>query len=217
MKVTSMTFNRWHRCFSLISSDDVALNLVPLSFVFGLLSFLIGGWFVWPIGVIALYVLLAYVANKYYQRHSRLMGLQYYYVVPIHPILAKLFVRKITLRNKEIYKLHVNHGYLKKYVRSMKESLRGMESDISKLEEYHWGEDPVFIGNTFADLGTRNREMINRYAEICEYEGTFHPVLRWTVSPLTLIKEQKKIFGKVYSVNDNIRWRIFILWPKGRK
>ncbi|MFD0591007.1 hypothetical protein ACFQZE_23715 [Paenibacillus sp. GCM10027627] len=205
--------NKW---WSWFSSDEI--SGLGVSIVFVAFILLVCGKAVLSL-VLALtslvYLASAMATMEYYRKKSEELGLNHYFVMPIHVNLARLLVRKEPISSHNVYKLHVNTKKLKER-KSLKASIRLMNDDVAMLNSDVWGENPVFIGNTYADIGAKQRAKIQSIADFVEYEGVMTPAYLFLVSKTKFIRKQEEYFGRVYSVPERIVWRVCVIRPRSK-
>ena len=153
------------------------------------------------------YSILLVVIIEIHRRNSRKKGLRFYFATAIHPAFLRLMLRKrvVLPEYSTCYILHVDDKVRR---HSIRDAIRDMHADIQKLQD-DWGENAVFIGNTFADLGSRERKWMEQFAEVKILEGRlipFHPLL----FRMFLKGHQRRVFGRAFRMKPK-KWKIIIL------
>ncbi|MDQ6422591.1 hypothetical protein RB620_24470 [Paenibacillus sp. LHD-117] len=206
--------NRW---WSWFSSDEIAGLGVSIVIIIAFFSLV---WEMVTLSVVLAIIAIAYLASaaltmEYYRKKSKELGLSYYFVMPVHVNLARLFVRKEPIASQNVYKLHVNARKMKQR-KSMKASIRCMNDDLAMLSSDVWGENPVFIGNTYTDFGAKQRAKIQSMADLVEYEGVMTPVYFLVMSKAKFSRKQEEFYGRVYYMPDRIVWRVCVIRPRSK-
>lgn len=130
----------------------------------------------------------------------RTLGLRRYIVVPLPRWVAVLLVRgRMSLpRGRRYFFLHVR----RERGLDPRQMAWEMREDVQKAMAAEWTRGAVFLGCTFADLGTRQKRLLAQYGEVEMVPGTFVPGQTWLLSPK---RYQKHMFGRVFGGGQ---WKI---------
>jgi len=193
---------RWLRLWSPLGIMEVASALIPWWLIGAPASVI---WHVWWLNFFAtamsLYLLSTIALMCVAKRWSRrTLGLRRYIVVPVPRWVAILLVRgRMSLpRGRRYFVLHVRSE------RGLdpRKMAREMREDVRKAMGAEWTRGAVFLGCTFADLGTRQKKLLAQYGEVEMIPGTFVPGQTWLKSPK---RYQKHMFGRVFGGGQ---WKI---------
>ncbi|MDT3418250.1 hypothetical protein QO009_004184 [Brevibacillus aydinogluensis] len=174
-------------------------------------------WLRWLGNAGVLYVWTACILSRICKWRSERLGLRYFYVIPVSNLLLRLILRdRIRIpKGASCYLIHVNTSKRRK---SVKAAIQEMQADMQYLQNSElWGEDTIFIGNTFADLGTSQNELLQQHADIQVKMGTLLPLQGLMLTKQMILQQQKKVFGRVVRKDPKTSWRILVIRPKYRK
>lgn len=212
---------RWIKLFAALSwvgTIEVAVTVFPFLMVMMLFSWwnMELEWLRWVCNVGVVYICVAWAIARICRWRSERSGLRYYYAIPVSNLLLRILLRdrvQVT-KGSTCYLIHVN---TRRKRHSKKAAIRDMQMDFRLLNNGMWGDRPLFIGNTFTDLGTVQMEMIQQRADVQVRAGTLLPLQSLMLTKRMIWAQQKRLFGSIIRKHSNPLWKIIVIRPQNRK